>query len=1488
MKSSYWLIASLQIAFVIILIALTSLLFFPLQRQLDETIQGLKTSILETLEDYLGSDISFTSIHPSIFNFIEIRDLKIHDRAGETILTVDRVILYYRIGALLRGNALAAPRLVEVRGGSVFPNRLTFADAASGESQLEISNIPDNLTVLIRNYSVHIDDAESDMDFYSLISRGRVLLKEQSLEFDLVNVSRFEAPSPQIESGVFEFAGTSLLEGQLTLPAVLNLSEIRKKSFLQVSISARDMDSNIFDLQPVDLYADYVDEVFTLQSLEGTQAFAFELLYNTAYPLQFAGSNAVSVQAAVPSLTIGFVSSEWTPSSILRFRNEYQPYNYLLESIINADIDIELTDVLMPFRSKLYIDAETQVPVLDQTVNTYIALDQADDIFILDAARILTQGGDGISVQGAGNIREQTFNLSGSIRNKGISVIPTLATEFTVDYDRGLADLRFQNSSFQGVSIGEIQVSSEFTPDSISVVLEGGLESGKGQITASARIFNLSDDPVITAALDIEDVPVVEVAEAIAIATGISGLSLPDELKDSTIHGNVNSQIPLNADLRTELLLDVTRFHVITPTTSMPQLSLTASYEEGILQIPLVDIHYGNQIAQIFSTGDLRDPRRYALNFDITVNSISYLSDLVIIPERKELSLRGSYQSSADFRQIGNRIQGSLSLGNFPTPFFGENAWLSGLVTTDISTDNILESSVDIRNLGLHRAVLFPGAGESECIIEASGVFGTGIAITDLVYSDTVSLLSGRGGISLNSDREEIALEAELFNSLENYTLQAIVSLSDVSLVSTISLENFTVRRLGIPDITGLLNTRIDITQNTTDGLALSFDLNTVNARLQDEPLSVQMSGLFEDEVLSLTGGGLELSTIGLRNISARYNTQDGSLEATTDIFLADINRNKQLSQRVDISVGLPNLITGFEETENTTLSRYWKNTDGTVIFTSVDETGEAVEEWKFDLFEESDNLRIDGGPSYALHTVEGLLNPGGQFTLALDPVLPVTFSAEGFIENATIDVVLTNVRIDPETIEIPTNIITFRNGKIEGSARIAGSIVDPDFYGTFFFEDLRGNLTMIPAPLLAPRGVLILEAQSMYFPPTFVQAGEGGATLQGELIFDHWIPTGIALNVSTGESGVPIIHDFNSVAVDGWARGNIDLSVDFFTGGFDLAGEVTAEATGITISDRARREQAASQTTTFPINVDLSITAGRGVEFYWPDRDLPILRSFAVNGEQIMLNYSSIPRQYTLSGDVALRGGEIFYFEQDFNIRQGNILFNENRDKKFDPLVNLSAEFRSVNRGDPIRIYLEIVDDTISQMQPRFSSDPARPEAELVVLLGGKATGTEDGNTIDINAAIASGSQILGQIRALTDIETEIRETLDLDLLSIRVGVLQNLLENAITVSSAPDPLTTAPVSLGEYLSNTTLVIGKYLGDDIFLEGSVQLQERDPFDRPVEDQLGLTVSPEVRIEWNTPIFTITWAWAILKNPDTLSVTDHRITFSRSFFLDDD
>ena len=91
--------------------------------------------------------------------------------------------------------------------------------------------------------------------------------------------------------------------------------------------------------------------------------------------------------------------------------------------------------------------------------------------------------------------------------------------------------------------------------------------------------------------------------------------------------------------------------------------------------------------------------------------------------------------------------------------------------------------------------------------------------------------------------------------------------------------------------------------------------------------------------------------------------------------------------------------------------------------------------------------------------------------------------------------------------------------------------------------------------------------------------------------------------------------------------------------------------------------------------------------------------------------------------------------------------------------------------------------------------------------------------------------------------------------------------------------PLDTSVPSLGKYLDNTTLFLGKYLGTDLFLELLVQLRASDPVAAPTQSLTGITVGSEFALEWQTPFFMLEWTF-FPTDPSSLFLRDNTISFS--------
>jgi len=91
--------------------------------------------------------------------------------------------------------------------------------------------------------------------------------------------------------------------------------------------------------------------------------------------------------------------------------------------------------------------------------------------------------------------------------------------------------------------------------------------------------------------------------------------------------------------------------------------------------------------------------------------------------------------------------------------------------------------------------------------------------------------------------------------------------------------------------------------------------------------------------------------------------------------------------------------------------------------------------------------------------------------------------------------------------------------------------------------------------------------------------------------------------------------------------------------------------------------------------------------------------------------------------------------------------------------------------------------------------------------------------------------------------------------------------------------PLDNAVPSLGQYLDNTTLFMGKYLGTDLFLELLVQLSSSKPTTAGPRSLAGIEVESEVSLEFQTPFFLLEWSF-FPRDPSSLFLADNTISFS--------
>ncbi|MFP4153137.1 MAG: translocation/assembly module TamB domain-containing protein, partial [Alkalispirochaeta sp.] len=515
-------------------------------------------------------------------------------------------------------------------------------------------------------------------------------------------------------------------------------------------------------------------------------------------------------------------------------------------------------------------------------------------------------------------------------------------------------------------------------------------------------------------------------------------------------------------------------------------------------------------------------------------------------------------------------------------------------------------------------------------------------------------------------------------------------------------------------------------------------------------------------------------------------------------------------------------------------------------------------------------------------NAIRGYVLDTGEFEVELTEPLPASAVATGVIRDGEVELTASGIAVDLAELvgNLPENVpVSVSRGTLEGSLRVLGPIGDPDVYGTLRIIGLEATSMASPDMIGPLDAALILEENAIRL--TRFETAVGDASLRGggTILLNRLALAEYQLNLEIpDEQGIHIDTVAGPIDVDGYFRGGIRI-----TGrprDISLAGNVVVSGAEIGVVPGM---EPTTNAETMNVAADLTLETGRGVRFIWPAADFPVIRSNFEVGQEIAIRFDGADETFSLIGDLGIQSGDIFYFDRNFLIREGEIVFQENQDR-FDPRVSARAELREVTPDGPVRIYLVADGQRLSEFSPRFESNPPLGGTDIVAILGGNIfqQGTED--STNLSTALLSTSDIVTQFGVFREFENNVRARLDLDLFAIRTSVIQNLLLTAIT----PTDETTEQLAptLGNYLNNTSIFMGRYLGDSVFGQAILQMRSADMEDPANDDGIqrlgGVLIDSEISLEWQTPFFMLEWSLAP-ENPEELFIRDNTFTFSWSF-----
>ncbi len=490
----------------------------------------------------------------------------------------------------------------------------------------------------------------------------------------------------------------------------------------------------------------------------------------------------------------------------------------------------------------------------------------------------------------------------------------------------------------------------------------------------------------------------------------------------------------------------------------------------------------------------------------------------------------------------------------------------------------------------------------------------------------------------------------------------------------------------------------------------------------------------------------------------------------------------------------------------------------------------------------------------------------------------------KGFLSRDFISLDLSHAELDFTYLNafFPDPSIFFNTGRFQGSVLIEGDPLNPGYWGTMSGKELSMSLFWLPdSTLYIENPIVALDNRTFTLPSTAAYVDiEGKTPATGTFNitsdFANW-------NLDTYEMAAEILQGTMPIYIP---ITNIDMLVqgDVY-GKFGMKGTLKAETIyGDIVSPTAEISFGIPDLPLWYIprartSAEIRFTSGKNVSFVYPNSESPIVSATVQDNQRMSISMTAPELTYSFSGDIGLRSGEIYYVQENFYITEGNVHFQTGEGGSFDeilPRVDLRARLRKFDaEGERLDIYLILQNALLTDIEPRFESIPARTDNEILQLLGqnllstGFSSQNDTGFQSVLNAATAATDVItrFGLIQGNTisfGFSSAIREALGLDVFTIRSNLLQNILLDAIP--GATDNANASP--FGRYLDNTTFYLGKYLADELYLQGLISMRRDATGNSSSFLASDLTLDTELSVEWLNPLAS----FSFFTQPNELSL----------------
>ncbi len=1437
------------------LVGITALLLQPLRMSILHQMTDMRDYLIGEAETFLGRKIEYASMGPSVFATLDIRDIRILNDDGKAILTIGRFRLSYSLLALIRGEKQNSLRSIRIdmpvmnldteRDADILSlfsssSKSQQGDSASLENEADaddgkiqrqwqgIDFLPDKIQVRLRSGKGTLTVGDNDFSVEGLSFDGNIRNRR------VIFTGRWKVETAI--SGLFDQKIRAVMAGGISGDFATSLTNGN------LNLSIPTLSGDLFTFKSLTVNLAVSPEIIELRKIKDRSPYDLFVKY----------------EIDTGTLNAEFYADNFSPRDILSFSGPWKPYNEWLYVQTSGYASFQRTsDKNFQYDINLSGKTPPRLPVKDASFEIKSKGDSNRADFF-PVRFDLPQG----SVLFNGNMQFKTKAVNGNLVVKDL----TLTGENPLSADFSINTYGNETSIFsENISIGSLILSAFDSyiinqQDSLSfsvtalrfrdiesydnvslsrVALDGSYDFTPRHLQASFSLDSFSTDDMMEAVRPFVKIPFLpDVAK-----NQLDRILVTTELFITTDFEHISYNAPRFIAAYNKGGQDVLTLFSVSGTDKRFELSNGSILAEGSLDFS--------------GDADFSNVNDISFSFRAVYKDFTYFIDGMFIDQRS-LNINGSYGFNLYLAMTDQgSYSGSVFVDSVPIPFKNRTAKFS--ISSFIRWTDPNFWSVDVERLELADLPM-PGNTPGRFLLQGIAD-DAGATFPNIFFDDGKGVLTG-------------TVKADWSNKFS--TAKGTIVLNDRTGSEQYLLEGNYADRVFDLSITG---TRMQLSRfiENTSNMVASADVALNWSSAEAFSLGVNL--------LSLTG------TIGKNEINAYAHVdidQDTASIHNTRMLLGGVVLDlpslemNRLKSDLYGSLNVSGTILGRDMDIGLLANANYKPIDSWFDFAEAAgsfqgslnvykirvNTAQVTEPFQFHVARDDSMLTLTGGPK---EMIRFNISDKGDFYAGLSNPSPLRGSIIGNISQGQIDAQASKLYVDlaalwkimPDRVK---EIIDLPGGFVDVSVHVKGPLADPEFFGTARGTSVRLKLPQYLTADIGPTPIDVkLEGNEMTFGPLTTQVGKGKGQVSGYFLFDRWIPDTFALNILVPkESPVPYGFDQGGVKASGNASGR--LTVDLEDRVFRIQGDLTAYNTILTVGDSARGNSDSSSGSykRLPAVVDMKITTGPRVEFVFPNESYPIVSAYADLGSSIHITADSEIGAFSVVGDVALRGGDIYYINRSFYIREGVVKLNEN-ESKFDPLITARADINEVSQDGRVTISLVLDNAPLMSFVPRFESNPPLSQLEIMTLLGqNPATGSS-------NPLLTISGDFLSQFKVIQDLERSLRNFLRLDMFSIRTAALQNAL---FLVTGLQQPVSSFG-NLGNYFDNTTVFIGKHLTQDMFLQSMFSLR----YDDMVDAWGGLKLEADIGLELSSPLVNIKWNFVPL-HPENMFIDDLSFTLS--------